>query len=209
MATITREIRTIRIEDWNGNIYRPEGVGSGGGGSTTNPGDIRPDPGTGGGGGSITPDNMNSTQGSITTDTEASSGESIVIVADPSKDKNVATVIFDNMTFGKVAVSMRLKSSIGSGTKSILKCNVYYVDITETNPTKRLSSTIITANQIGVANKYVDVGFVTEFSGKYTSNMACKIELLVLKNTGATITLDSITSSKAFTALTGSPTVLG
>ena len=136
MATINREIRTIRIEDWKGNIYRPEGVGSGGGGSTVNPGDIQPDPGTGGGSGSIGPDDMNSTEGSIASDPGASTGKAIIASSDASKDKNLATVLFDNMTFGKVAISLRFKSNIGSGTTEVLRVNVYYVDLTETYTTK-------------------------------------------------------------------------
>ena len=75
MAQIKREIRTIRIEDHKGNIYRPEGVGGGSSGDSSSSDDFQQDTGTGGGAGSITPDDMNSTSAVKTTDTSSSTGK--------------------------------------------------------------------------------------------------------------------------------------
>ena len=59
-----------------------------------------------------------------------------------------------------------------------------------------------------MTDKYVDIGFVTEFSGTYTTNMACKVEILLVKGTGKTVSLDCIVANKAFTAITGTPTIM-
>ncbi|MBR1987800.1 MAG: hypothetical protein IKA36_02045 [Clostridia bacterium] len=207
MASTSREIRTIRIEDWNGNIYHPEGVGGGSAGDNNAPDDFQPDTGSTGGAGSITSDTANTTAAVSTTDSNATTGKVLVISAGTTA-KNVATALFDNLPFGKIAVSLRLKSSNGTTTSNIIQVNTYYVDLTQTNSTVKLSSTNFTGAHVGVANTFVDLGFVTEFKGVHTANMAFKVEVLILPNTGVTVTLDNVSVNKAFVAITGTPTTL-
>ena len=208
MAQIKREIRTIRIEDCNGNIYRPEGVGGGSSGDSSSSDDFQQDTGVGGGAGSITPDDMNSTSATKTTDTSSSTGKVLMIASNESKTQNIATALFSNTKFGKIAVALRLKSTDGSTTDDLIQVNTYYVDLTKTNETVKLSTTTFKGTHIGVANKFVDLGFVTEFSGIYSSNMAMKVEVLLLPASGITVSLDNVSVNRAFTAITGTPTTI-
>lgn len=205
MASTTIENRFIRIEDWEGNRYFPEGTstGSGGsGGSSSSGSDAQPyDPSTKPSGGSST------TQGSVTTDGNASSGKAIIVSASTSADRNIITAWIEGLKFGKVATSIRLKSSIGSGTGNLLEVNTYYYDVVSGTKTK-LSTTNITPNNIGVANKYADVGFISEFTGTYTAAYLFGVEVILKRNTGATVYLDYVSVNKAFTAVTGTSTVI-
>ena len=87
---MAREVRTIRIEDWEGNIYRPEGVAGSSGGA-----------GSGGtGGASIGSSNIgttgsgatNTSDGVQTGDPYANDGTAILITSLPNKEKVVASV---------------------------------------------------------------------------------------------------------------------
>lgn len=197
MPSITTELRYIRIEDWNGNIYYPEGPGSGTGGSTVD-------------GTSITETGITRSDGQLTSDPNASKGQAVIVTDDGSgQDKLVFTTIFQNLTFGKVSCDVRLKSSIGSGSNTIIVANCYYFDNTNQDDNYQgtlLSSTNISGDVIGVANQYVNIGFVTDYKGVSTSSVGLKVELLLKAGTGATIHFDYISTDKAFAAVTGTST---
>lgn len=193
-----REIRTIRIEDSEGNVYKPEGVGNGGGGGESIGSDTIGTPDSG---------SVNITDGSNIADPDSNNGTAIIINSSTT-DKNVATVIFGNVTLGKWAIVIRAKSSIAGANNdtNILKVNTYYVDNTNVEPTKLLSTTYIKARHFEEKDTYCEVGFATDFKGKFTSSVSLKVEILVLANSGATITFDRVTTAKAFVAVTGTPT---
>ena len=196
--TLKTEKRYIRIEDWKGNVYYPESGGSSTGGSIIDSGEAVND------GNGVT-----TTDGNTTSDSEANNGSSIIISSDANNDVNIITTKFDSLSFGKVAGNVRLKSSIGSGTTELIVINCYYWD--NTNQTENysgtlLSSTSITGDIIGVTNKYVDIGFVTDYKGTSTSSVSLKVEVLLKKATNCTIHLDQIAMAKAFVGVTGTAT---
>lgn len=194
-----REIRTIRIEDHEGNVYKPEGVGNGGGGGeSVGSGDIgSPDSGS-----------VNTSDGTQVGDPDSNGGTAIIVPPSTTLDKNVATIIFGNVTFGKWAVVIRAKSSLGGGSNdnSILRVKTYYIDNTNTNPMKLLSTTLIKVRHFEAANKYCEVGFVTDFTGLYSSSVSLKVVVELIANCGATVTFDQMTVAKSFVAVTGTPT---
>ena len=196
--TLKTERRFIRIEDWNGNIYYPETGGTSTGGGIVDSGEAVND------GNGVT-----TTDGNSTSDNQANNGTSIIISSDPNKDMNVITTKFDSISFGKVAGNIRLKSSIGSGNKELLSIRCYYWDNTNQSSSYKgtlLSTTSVTGAIIGATNKYVDIGFVTDFKGTSTSSVSLKVEVLLKKATNCTIHLDQIAVSKAFVGITGTAT---
>lgn len=222
MASVNIEKRYCRVEDWEGNQYyfsSTSGAASGstvGGGDAVNP---NPDGGSGGGGGTggggnydqedVDKGNITTTDGQSTTDTSANTGNSVIISSSTSQDQNVITTKVDGIPFGKVAVDIRLKSTVGSGSANILKINCYYVDNNNTTAGYKgtlLSTTNVTGDMIGVTGKYTNIGFVTEFSGSFSSSFGFKVEVLLLKNTNATINLDQVSVNKSYAAITGMPT---
>ena len=217
MASVNIERRYCRVEDWEGNQYyfsSTSGAASGstvGGGDAVNP---NPDGGGGSGGGSydqedIDKGNITTTDGQSTTDTSANTGNSVIISSDASQDKNVITTKMDGIPFGKVAVDIRLKSTIGSGSTDILKINCYYVDNNNTTSGYKgtlLSTTNVTGDMIGVTGKYTNIGFITDFNGTFSSSFGFKVEVILLKGTNATINLDQISVNKSYAAITGMPT---
>ena len=196
--TLKTERRFIRIEDWNGNIYYPETGGTSTGGGIVDSGEAVND------GNGVT-----TTDGNSTSDSQANNGTSIIISSDPNKDMNVITTKFDSISFGKVAGNIRLKSSIGSGNTELLSIRCYYWDNTNQSGSYNgtlLSTTPVTGAIIGATNKYVDIGFVTDFKGTSTSSVSLKVEVLLKKGTNCTIHLDQIAISKAFVGITGTAT---
>lgn len=202
---MAREVRTFRIEDWEGNIYKPEGVADGvngangaSGGSSINSSNI----GQAGSGAT------NTTEGVQTGDPYANNGTTIIITALPSKEKIVADVTFSKIQFGKYAVMIRAKSNKIGSNDDLMKVNTYYVDESGAAVQRLLSSTIIKAKHFDSTQDYSDIGFVTNFTGVYTDNASLRVEVVLLKNTSTTICLDSVTISRAFTAVTGTPTTV-
>lgn len=205
MAVTQIERRYCRVEDWEGNIYlfsSSSGAASGStvnGSDATNPDDTDDQHG-------INTGAITSTDGQQTSDTGANTGNSIIISADPNEDKNVITTKVDGIPFGKVAVDIRIKSTIGSGTTNILRVNCYFVDNNNTEDDYKgilISTTNITGDMIGVTGQYVNVGFVTDYKGNFSSSMGMKVEVLLLHGTGATINLDQISMNKSYTGVVG------
>lgn len=184
---MAREVRYIRWEDCNGNIYRVEGGGEGGtGGESIDVDDIGgPDSGS-----------TNNTDGTHTGDVEANNGSAVIVVSG-STDKNAATVYFDNISFGMWSVGVRAKCNVVGTDTNILQINCYYVDNTEANPTTLLRTQYVKASQFFSAGSYTEVGCSIVFNGMYTTSVSLKVEIILLKNTGATLTLDNITLYKA------------
>jgi hypothetical protein len=195
-----REIRTFRLEDWEGNIYKPEGlldktVGSNG--SSVGASSIIPN-GTG----------LNSTHGAQIGDNTTSTGTAIILNSSNERDLNLATVHFTDLTFGMYGVNIRSKIS-RAYVPNILRVNTYYVDLNGINPSILLSTTDIGSSHYREAyNIFRNVGFVTEFRGKFSNNMALKVEVILKRGSGVNVVLDSITTSRAFTAVSGAGTMI-
>lgn len=185
---MAREIRYARFEDWKGNIYRLEGSSGNGAG-----GDISIDVDNIGGPES---GSTNNTDGTHTGDPEANDGSAIIVVSG-SEDKNAATVYFDNISFGMWSVGIRAKCNIVGNETDILQINCYYVDNTEANPTVLLRTQYVKASQFFDAGSYTEIGCSIVFNGVYTTSVSLKVEIILLKNTGATITIDNITLYKS------------
>lgn len=184
---MAREVRYIRWEDWNGNIYRVEGTGEGGtGGDSIDVDDI----------GGPNSGSTNNTDGTHTGDVEANNGSAIIVVSG-NTDKNAATVYFDNIAFGMWSVGVRAKCNVVGSDTNILQINCYYVDNTEANPTTLLRTQYVKASQFFSAGSYTEIGCSIVFNGMYTTSVSLKVEIILLKNTGATITIDNITLYKA------------
>ena len=215
MASVNIERRYCRVEDWEGNQYYFSSTSGAASGSTVGGGDaVNPDPdGTGSTGSydqeDIDKGTITTTDGQSTTDTSANTGNSVIISSDPNEDKNVITTKVDGIPFGKVSIDIRLKSTIGSGSAEIIKVNCYYVDNNNTTEGYKgllLSTTNVTGDMIGATGKYVNIGFVTDFNGTFSSSFGLKIEVLLLKGTNATINLDQISVNKSYAAVTGMAT---
>ena len=186
MASNTREIRTTRIEDWEGNIYKPEGVGSSGGtgGQSAGSDDV-----TEGGSSSGA---LNYTEGTHITDNNATDGTSIILTSDSSVNRVIVSATFDDVEFGRHSVVVRVKSSVANSDAVILKINTYYVDNTEANPTVLLETWNVKAKHFYGADVYSEVGFVTDFKGVKTTSISLCVEVIVVAGTGAAITFDNI-----------------
>ena len=186
-----REIRTIRIEDWEGNVYRPEGVGSGGTSGTI-----------------VSPSQNDKieTDGTIITD-DGSSGSVIMVQTDPTTEKNIATGYVSDLVFGDYSVAVRLKSSNNTATSNIVRIRTYYSVEGQTDVL--LSTTYITANKFKAANTYQTFVFITTFKGVVDANQRLKIEVTSLPiTTSSTICLDYFTVDMAAGSMLNTVTTL-
>lgn len=190
--TTTIEKRYIRAEDWEGNRYYFEGSG-GAGGSTASGSEA-----TEGDDGTIT------TDGTITSNTSSSTGKAIIVTSGAS-EKNAITADFEDLVFGLTALSLRLNSSIGSGTTNLLRIETYFVDNAAETETL-LSTTYVTGDNIGTASKFLDIGFIFDYRGEYSSSFALRVKVIMLPDTNCTMYIDYLTVNKAFVGLTGNPT---
>lgn len=184
MAT---ENRYIRIEDWQGNTYLPLADASGNSTAgkisditvaSTDPADEA----TG-----------TYTEGEIIVDPDANGGKCIYIVSDATQDKIIYSTCFSDLSFGAVAVSLRLKSSIGSSTTPLIKLNLYSVDNSGTTPVfTEIDSTTIDGSAIGIVNQYVTLGKVIDYKGHATGSNLFKVQVVILKGTGCQIWFDQL-----------------
>ena len=191
-----REIRSTRVEDWNGNIYNFESSSSGTAGTIVS-------------GSDVTEGGITNSDGESIDDSNANGGKAIVVVSDPSTDKTIIKTKISDLPFGKISIQLRLKSSVGNGTTPIIAVNCYYFDNTNTDENYNgilLSTTNITGNQIGVAGEYLEIGLVTDYKGIYTTSKSLMIEALLKANTNATVYFDYLAAQKSYTGVTGTAT---
>lgn len=185
------EIRTVRWEDWMGNVYKFEGTGTGSGGVDVPSEDIIKD---------------GSTDGTITDDLGSNGGKVIQVGSSPTVNKNVATVEFEDLPFGDYSVMLRLKRSNTNGASLVV--NTYYESGEAAIPAKKLSTTPIAPSQVSTT-QYTSIGFAMKYTGTYTKKNKLKVEILMLANaTATTIYFDTVTVSKSYTGLTGTVTTL-
>lgn len=203
---MAREVRTIRIEDWEGNIYKPEGVGgsgSGGGAGGTGGASIgSSEIGTTGSGATNTSDGIQ------TGDPYANNGTAILITSLPNKEKTVASVAFTNFPFGKYSVIVRAKCNKIGTDQDILKVKTYFEDESGTAIKRLLSETVIKAKHFDSVQDYSDFGFVTNFTGVFTNYAAMRVEVILVATPSVTVSFDNVTISRAPVAVTGTPTVV-
>ena len=205
----TTEKRWVRIEDWNGNIYVTDDTSSGSGdtsGTTITGDDIgNPSDGT---------EYTNWTDGTPQDDDDTASGRSILVVYNDTKEVTIASVQFDDLSFGLHSVVLRLKSSVyGNRTNStlnarrIIRVDTHFVnnDTGYTNPAT-LSQTFIYAKNFS-NSLYTDIGFTFEYKGKHANSIGVRIDIKLLPESLATITFDYITIFKAYTTFRAIPTV--
>ena len=185
---MAREVRTIRIEDWEGNIYRPEGVAGSSGGA-----------GSGGtGGASIGSSNIgttgsgatNTSDGVQTGDPYANDGTAILITSLPNKEKVVASVAFTSLPFGKYSVIVRAKCNKIGTEQEILKVKTYFEDESGTAIKRLLSETVI------------------NFTGVFTNYATLRVEVILVATPSVTVSFDNVTISRAPVAVTGTPTLV-
>lgn len=203
---MVREVRTIRIEDWEGNIYRPEGVAGSSGGA-----------GSGGtGGASIGSSNIgttgsgatNTSDGVQTGDPYANDGTAILITSLPNKEKVVASVAFTSLPFGKYSVIVRAKCNKIGTEQEILKVKTYFEDESGTAIKRLLSETVIKAKHFDYIQDYSDFGFVTNFTGVFTNYATLRVEVILVATPSVTVSFDNVTISRAPVAVTGTPTLV-
>lgn len=184
-----RETRYTRVEDAEGNVYKFDASGAGGGGGVG--GEIVDDEDIG----TADSGSINTTDGAHTSDSEGNNG-TVIIISSGATDKNAATILFDGLTFGMYSIGIRAKSSVANNTTEILKVNTYYVDNTGVNPQKLTGSHIIRADQFASTNVFTEIGISSIFEGIYTTSLSFKVEIILLKNTNTTLTLDNISVYK-------------
>lgn len=181
------ERRNIRIEDWEGNIYYPETQsGSSLAGRIVDAEDATTD---------LTSGAITITEGSIVAEPTANNGMAIMI-SSPTANKILFQTAVSGIPFGKVAISIRLKSNVVTST-NLIKINTYYYDTLEESDGTLLDTKTIKGTDIGTANKYVDYNFITDFSGTYTTSTTFKIIINALSGSNATIYFDQIAIAKA------------
>ena len=186
MSNIER--RNIRIEDWEGNIYYPETQsGSSLAGRIVDAEDATTD---------LTANSATITEGSLVADTTANNGMATMI-ASPTADKILFQTAVSDIPFGKVAVSLRIKSNKNTSNLNLIKVEVYYYDTIEESEGTLLDTKTITGANISTVNKFVDYSFITEFSGTYTRTTCFKIKIIALANNTSTLHFDQVAIAKA------------
>lgn len=192
MAT-TIEKRYIRIEDWKGNIYYPESSsGTTTAGSIVDATEASTDPTSGA---------STYTDGLQSSDNEANNG-TIILLAANSEPKTLFQTTFDNMPFSKVVVSFRVKASSVPANTDLLEVRTYYVDNTNTETADVALDTVTFASKnIGKANEFVDLSFITTFKGQYTGSVSLKVKITAFGGTGVTWYFDQLSACKAFPAI--------
>lgn len=207
MSTISREKRYFQLQDWMGNVYEQaagsSSVGSQSGGTID--------------GGLIGTDYLpgSSTDGLIQSDGQSSTGSSIVITPG-SYDKNIATVKFSDLTFGRYAIMARIKSSDITSDKNIITISSYYTDGTNANGEMLLQKTLFKAKDLKLmtdpspsTDQYYEIGTTVDFTGAYTNAIALRVEIKLLANTNTMIALDYISVQKEQGYYTGNDTSVG
>lgn len=187
------EKRYIRMEDWEGNQYYTGASGSSGNGDS---------------GLSVTPDSLITgsatgtiTDGTTTTDQNASTGSAIVLTADANADKNLLTTTFTGLTFGNVSGDIRLRSTVASGSTVVIEVKCYYFDFTNTQDGYTgvlLDTFTYTGSDIGIANTYTNLGFLVNYYGVCTQSFGLKVQITLKAGSGATVYLDRLTVAKAY-----------
>lgn len=182
------ERRNIRIEDWEGNIYYPETQsGSSLAGRIVDAEDATTD---------LTADTVTITEGSIVNEPTANNGVAIMI-SSPTANKILFQTAVAGIPFGKVAISMRIKSNVITDSTNLVKVECYYYDRLEDSDGTLLDTKTIKGSDIGIVNKFIDYNFITEFSGNYSTSISFKIKITALANSTATIYFDQISVAKA------------
>lgn len=186
MSNIER--RNVRIEDWEGNIYYPETQsGSSLAGRIVDAEDATTD---------LTTNSATITEGSLVADTAANNGMATMI-ASPTADKILFQTAVSDIPFGKVAVSIRIKSNKNTSDLNLIKVEVYYYDTIEESEGTLLDTKTITGADISTVNKFVDYSFITDFSGTYTRTTCFKIKIIALANNTSTLHFDQVAIAKA------------
>lgn len=188
---MAREVRTCRLEDWEGNIYKLEGTGGSGGATGT----------------VISPtENINNieTDGTVVEDPESSG--SAIIISSGATEKNFATVYVDGLIFGDYSVTLRLKSSNNSTANNLLQIKTYY-SLEGANDIL-LSTTNVAGTAFAAANVYQQLNFITKFKGVANVNMRMKIVITALPNTNTTFCFDYAAVTMASGSMLNTVTVL-
>ena len=187
------EKRYIRIEDWKGNIYYPEtSSGSTTAGSIIDASEASTDPTSG---------SSTFTEGLQSSDTEANNGTTILMTAS-SEPKVLFQTMFDNMPFGQVIIDLRVKLTSVLSTTDLIQVDTYYVDNTNTETADVLLKTVtFNGKEIGKANEFVDLTFITDFKGQYTGSVSLKVKITSLGGTNVTMYFDQVSACKAFPAI--------
>ncbi len=186
MANIER--RNIRIEDWEGNIYYPETQsGSSLAGRIVDAEDATTD---------LTSSSVTITEGTIVSDNLANNGQAIMI-ASPSANKILFQTAIAGIPLGKVAISVRMKSNVITAITNLLKIETYYYNTLEESEGILLKNVTIKGDSFSVANKYIDIDLIDEFTGTYTTSIAYKVKIIALGGNEATLYFDQISVAKA------------
>ena len=178
------EKRYTRVEDWKGNVYLFESSGSSSGtsGIVTDAESASNDP-----------NNPPYTDGTLVSDPNANGGKAIILTSGTTR-KTLYAAEFANLMFGKVAVAMRMKSSVGTGIVDLIEVNAYFVDASGEEPSYTLLDTVrYNGSDFGVANEYTVLGAVFDYKGVSTGDTRLKIEIIVLPDTGVTFYFDQMT----------------
>ena len=189
------ERRYYRLEDWRGNVYIPDQT-AGDLANIHKDASLKDDPGSG-----------MSSDGTIVADQDANLGKAILLSSSNGASKNLLTAVFDNLSFGKYSVTLRMKGNIASGNTEIVRVTCYYIDNSGTYATTTLSYTIMTGETFGVANKYLDLGFITDFRGKFSSSISLKVVVDLAGVAGTTMYMDTIDVQKANVGMAGLNTI--
>jgi len=201
------ENRYVTVEDWLGNRYLFNGSGAssgngGGSGYLIDPFDITQDK-----------NKKNSTDGGvITDDNEANHGKCLGQTSDSAADKFMATMFIDNIPFGDLAVSMRIKPMFGTiGTNTpIAELQCLYHDNTSNNEFG-IAKMVLTPSAVGDrSGKWATIGTIVPFRGIYTSSYSLKLRLVLLHyhpHEAHSLFLDSVWVNRAFTSITSTHTI--
>ena len=112
-------------------------------------------------------------------------------------DKILFQTTVSDIPFGKVAVSIRIKSNKNTSDLNLIKVEVYYYDTIEESEGTLLDTKTITGANISTVNKFVDYSFITDFSGTYTRTTCFKIKIIALANNTSTLHFDQVAIAKA------------
>lgn len=125
----------------------------------------------------------------------------IVQASSSSASYVLFTADVDKAIFGKYAVILRLKSSAIGSTSNLIKVETYAHN-KNTGADTLLSTVNIKGTAFSTANKFKTIGFNTNYEGANPDTDILRIKATLLSNSsGATISIDYIIVSYAYTAI--------
>lgn len=179
------EKRTVRVEDWDGNVYTFKNSEE-----LSTSGVIKDSTDVIFG----NPNAKTISEGEPVADPKANFC-SALFLGESTVDKILFQTEIRKPVLGTHIIGFRSKVSSNISTDDILKVTVYHVDYTTETPSiSVIDSSLIKASQLDT--KYKEYRYIVDFDGSYSNNYTMRIRIEKLANTSATVYFDNIAIAK-------------